>query len=49
MTPELRFPEFKGAWIKKDVGSVLKRAVRLVEVNPSETYREIGGCPIFCV
>ena len=40
--PELRFPEFESRWKLSPIKSLLTRASEPVEVEPTETYRQIG-------
>ena len=40
--PQLRFPGFAGDWMPVSMGEALERASDPVEVDPTETYREIG-------
>lgn len=40
--PKLRFPGFAGEWKPTAVSALIDRVALPVEVDPSETYREIG-------
>lgn len=40
--PELRFPQFNGAWERRKVAEILERVSRPVDVVPEQKYREIG-------
>lgn len=40
--PQLRFPGLAGDWTPVSMGEALERASDPVEVDPTETYREIG-------
>lgn len=40
--PKLRFPEFSSDWIKADIDRFLQKSSLPIDVNPEQTYREIG-------
>lgn len=40
--PKLRFPEFSGDWIKANIDWFLQKASWPVNVQPGQTYQEIG-------
>ena len=42
LAPILRFPKFADDWQEQRIDSVVNRVSQPVEVNPTETYREIG-------
>jgi type I restriction enzyme S subunit len=42
MIPALRFPEFRGNWIKARIDWFLEKTSRSVDVQTDQVYQEIG-------